>query len=132
MPLIRYEIGDLGVLSREPCACGRCLLTLKSIAGRTQDALRNHAGQLLPALYFASFFRDMRGVKAYQIIQHDLVNVTLKIVTADPAEVEKDRAGLCEAIARHLGGGTQIKVELCASIPLTARGKLRLIMGLNP
>ncbi|HLJ60672.1 MAG TPA: hypothetical protein VKZ50_13180 [bacterium] len=37
-PLIRYEIGDIGVLDSEPCGCGRGLPTLR-ILGRASDGL---------------------------------------------------------------------------------------------
>ncbi len=37
MPIIRYRLGDLGVLSDEICSCGRTLPLLRSVEGRTVD-----------------------------------------------------------------------------------------------
>ena len=51
MPLIRYELGDQGVLTREPCACGRSLLVLRELQGRRQDVLRNRRGDILPPCF---------------------------------------------------------------------------------
>src|SRR5207253_2509642 len=36
-PFIRYRTGDVGVLDRQLCACGRGLPLLKEIQGRTTD-----------------------------------------------------------------------------------------------
>jgi phenylacetate-CoA ligase len=37
MPFIRYDIGDYAVAAPSPCACGRGLLKLDQIAGRTRN-----------------------------------------------------------------------------------------------
>jgi phenylacetate-CoA ligase len=39
MPVVRYWTGDLASLSSEPCSCGRTLVRMSSIAGRTDDML---------------------------------------------------------------------------------------------
>jgi phenylacetate-CoA ligase len=39
MPLVRYWTGDLASLSSAPCACGRTLVRMSAIRGRTDDML---------------------------------------------------------------------------------------------
>ena len=39
LPLIRYWTGDLASLSSEPCSCGRTLIRMSPIRGRTDDML---------------------------------------------------------------------------------------------
>jgi phenylacetate-CoA ligase len=39
LPLIRYWTGDLASLSCEPCSCGRTLVRMSAIRGRTDDML---------------------------------------------------------------------------------------------
>jgi phenylacetate-CoA ligase len=39
LPLVRYWTGDLTSLSSEPCSCGRTLVRMGSIRGRTDDML---------------------------------------------------------------------------------------------
>ena len=39
LPLIRYWTGDLASLSSEPCSCGRTLVRMSAIRGRTDDML---------------------------------------------------------------------------------------------
>ena len=39
LPLVRYWTGDLASLSFDPCACGRTLVRMSAIRGRTDDML---------------------------------------------------------------------------------------------
>lgn len=39
MPLLRYRLGDVGILTDETCSCGRAFPMLKSIEGRSIDQL---------------------------------------------------------------------------------------------
>jgi phenylacetate-CoA ligase len=39
LPLLRYWTGDITSLTREPCACGRTLVRMRLIKGRTDDML---------------------------------------------------------------------------------------------
>jgi phenylacetate-CoA ligase len=131
MPLIRYEVGDIGVLTRIPCACGRSATVLKSLEGRVQDALRSRDGRILPSLMIASLFRDMTGVKAYQIIQHDFNNLTLKYVPTGRKELESNLDTIGNVIRSQLGAAIQIKLEHCETIPTAASGKIRLVVGMK-
>jgi len=47
MPLIRYRIGDMGVLDLQPCPCGKGLPQLREIAGRFTDFLVGTDGCLV-------------------------------------------------------------------------------------
>ena len=47
MPLIRYKLGDIGVLDDKKCECGITLPLLKSIEGRDDDLLRGMNGQVI-------------------------------------------------------------------------------------
>lgn len=39
LPLLRYRTGDISVLHRETCACGRTFVRMEKIKGRTDDML---------------------------------------------------------------------------------------------
>lgn len=131
MPLIRYEVGDVGVLSREPCACGRSSLILKTVEGRAQDALRSRDGRSLPAIFFADRFSRLRSITAYQVVQTDWEAVTVRYVATQQPGLEKELDEIRETITRHLGERARVQTEACAAIPLTARGKTRLVVGMN-
>jgi phenylacetate-CoA ligase len=50
MPLIRYEIGDLGSITEVPCVCGSALPRILSLEGRVDDVFINSAGQRIPGV----------------------------------------------------------------------------------
>ena len=39
LPLVRYWTGDITSLRSEPCSCGRTLVRMSAIRGRTDDML---------------------------------------------------------------------------------------------
>jgi phenylacetate-CoA ligase len=47
MPLIRYKVGDFGVLSDEECPCGRVLPLLSRIEGRSDSVILLPGGRAL-------------------------------------------------------------------------------------
>lgn len=130
MPLIRYELGDTGTLSREICACGRRLLVLSELAGRQQDALRNAAGGRLSATFFAGRFRDLRHLGRFQLVQEDAGSVEILHEGEGPL-ADAEAQEIAEEIRQRLGSGMQIRTRRVAQIPLTARGKRLLIRGMK-
>ena len=49
LPLIRYRTGDLGALTREPCACGRTTARLTGLRGRRDDMVIVRGVNLYPS-----------------------------------------------------------------------------------
>jgi len=84
MPLIRYVNGDEGVLTDEPCACGRNLIRIKEIAGRTSDIIDGLNNKKVHSTYFHVIFipkldwQKKYGLKKYQFIQE--TNDTFKVI----------------------------------------------------
>ena len=128
MPFIRYALGDRGVLTREPCPCGRPLLVLKELEGRTQDALCGPNGTRLSGVYFAGRFRDLRGIRAYRIAQTSPLDVVLRYVPAG-AGGEAEAEAIATAIREHLGADMRIELRRCEELPVTRTGKTRLVTG---
>jgi phenylacetate-CoA ligase len=80
MPFIRYEVGDLGELSDDYCTCGRNTRLLKSIVGRTSDIIKLSNGRMIHGEYFTHAFYFVRGVAAFQFIQHSYHDFEVRIV----------------------------------------------------
>jgi phenylacetate-CoA ligase len=57
MPLIRYEVGDVGRLHTAPCPCGRKTARVE-ILGRLQEVLDTTSGPLPPSAVADTFFAD--------------------------------------------------------------------------
>lgn len=49
MPLLRYRTGDISVIFREPCACGRTMVKMGRVRGRLDDMLIIRGVNLYPS-----------------------------------------------------------------------------------
>ena len=72
MPLIRYKIGDLGILADEGslCECGRNLPIMKKLIGRDTDLIYTKSGKPLIVHFFTGIFEHFEAIKQFQIIQN--------------------------------------------------------------
>jgi len=131
MPFIRYETGDLGVLSDEMCPCGRGLPLMKSIEGRTTDILRRDDGGYVSSPGLTVVIKDFRNIKQIQIIQKIIGHVTLKVVKGESYS-DKDSELLEQVMKRYLGSNTQIDMCYVDSIPVTPSGKYRFTISEVP
>ena len=48
-PLIRYRTGDISSLNTEPCSCGRTLVRMERVSGRTDDMIIIEGTNLFPS-----------------------------------------------------------------------------------
>jgi phenylacetate-CoA ligase len=131
MPLIRYELGDLGILTKTECECGRKLTVLKKLMGRAQDAIRNASGESLSALFFAGKFRNLRKINRFQLIQYNVREVELHY-EATETDVDDEIFEIVGEIHRRLGTDLTVLAKQATSLRLTPRGKCMLIIGMNP
>ncbi len=84
LPLIRYAIGDRGVLSpSQDCSCGRGGPILQEITGRTTDTFKKADGTLVHSEYFTHllFFKDW--IQKFQIVQKDYKRLVFRIQKSD-------------------------------------------------
>lgn len=128
MPLIRYRIGDRGIMMPHgECECGCTYPKLKEITGRVGDVFRTINGQTVSPVFFAHLIgvvAKQREIKRYQAIQHDLTRLTLRIVPE-----EKDQPlnfeFIIDEIKKVFGNNAEVKIELVDSIEKTVSGKYR-------
>jgi phenylacetate-CoA ligase len=76
MPFIRYKIGDMGILSKEKCKCGRNTLLLKRVIGRTTDNFILKNGRIVHGEYFTHLFYGLEGIKEFQFVQEKIDRFT--------------------------------------------------------
>jgi phenylacetate-CoA ligase len=125
-PFIRYRTGDVGVLDDRLCECGRGLPMLREIQGRTTDFVVARDGTVMHGLALVYVVRDLPGVAKFKIVQESVDRTTVRLVAGpefDPAVVERIKTGM----ARRLGAGVAIDVEVVDDIPPEASGKYRYV-----
>jgi phenylacetate-CoA ligase len=130
MPLLRYRIGDTGVVGQAPCACGRNPPILSSIIGRSMDFIITPAGEhvLTPDLAF----KDTFSVKEAQIIQDDVHSIHVKIVARPDYDLLKDEKKIRKGLAEQIGPDIKIDFEYVECIPRTKNGKFKFVISKIP
>lgn len=90
MPLIRYEIGDLGRTGSSPCSCGRGLPVLESLEGRKFEHIVNSDGSHTVLRPLEAFFSEV-PVKDFQVVVASPDLITVKIVEGEAYSEVHDR-----------------------------------------
>lgn len=125
MPLIRYDIGDVGVPSDEQCTCGRTLPLMQLLKGRSDDFIILPDGKKLSPMCIKENFIE---VSEYRIVQEkrDLIVVWLKM-----HEEHKDASvtWCVSALRKVIGETVRIKTRVVNEIPRDDSGKLRRIIS---
>ncbi len=127
MPLIRYEVGDLGVLDdpSESCSCGRSLRVVREITGRIEDAVITPDGRSVTrfhAIYYGL------PVVAGQVIQRNTEQLAVRVVLADGIKIEEVEPQLRQNIADRVGP-MEVTVEAVDALLTGAGGKVRGVIS---
>lgn len=130
MPLLRYEIGDLGAPLEGPCPCGRGFPRMRMGVGRIGATL------LLPEggrLYSTMFIRQMYtvpGVQSFQFRQVSLRQVRLYIVRGNgfDSTSEAEIAELKKRFPISICPGAELSVHYVEELPRTQGGKHRQVV----
>ncbi len=127
MPLIRYEIGDQGVLSadRDPCSCGRNLPILHSLEGRLVDLIWMPDGRRIRVTVGAIF--SGTHIREGQLIQETLEQVKVRYVPSPDFPAEENQI-LKQRMQERLPG-MEIVLEAVSHIPRSPNGKFQSIIS---
>lgn len=124
MPLIRYAVGDLAAsLDCSRCSCGRGLVRLSRLRGRSSDTLcfgtrRIHAERIAHLLY------GTECISRFQIIKNEPCNrLTILVDRDDPPRLARVRTDL-----QALLPGTTVTIQVSDCFFPTASGKLALVL----
>jgi phenylacetate-CoA ligase len=132
MPLIRYEIGDVGRWSETACSCGRGLPLLQDLQGRLTDFLVMPDGRQISGVALLTWvFADIRELQHVQIIQDSRDEVKLKIVPG-PTYSQTVEGRLRDRLRHYLHSEVKISVELCDEVEISASGKRRFVINRLP
>jgi phenylacetate-CoA ligase len=125
MPLIRYEIGDYGIMAEGACPCGRHLPRLKEVSGRTADFLyRPDKVPVFGISILDTFSIHIPGFKQMQIVQDRYDFLTFHIVK-DDAFTDESLNMLGRTVVEIFGDRMRYEIKFVERINLTERGKYR-------
>lgn len=128
-PMIRYEIGDVGILRETPCSCGRAFPMFERVEGRTLEFLTTTSGGYVSPV----FIRHLIGVvhnpgviERFQLVQKTARDFVLRIQPATRRDAVKWRetsALILRDLRTVLGADSHVTIEDVARIEETATGK---------
>jgi phenylacetate-CoA ligase len=129
MPLIRYEIGDIGILAPEQdCPCGRGLPLLAEVRGRTTDFLILPDGRRISGPALTLVVADMADVRQVQFVQRGRSRVVLRVVPGNNYSAQTV-AELRKRLGVYLDQNTTLEVEEVESIASEVSGKYRFVIN---
>lgn len=122
MPLIRYRLRDFAEVG-PPCACGRGLPVLKRVVGRQRNMLTLPDGHRhWPSFPVSSWNRATPAVRQFQIVQHDLNRIEVRLVCARPLS-QSEEAALAAMLTEELGHPFQFDFTYLERIETTPNNK---------
>jgi len=125
MPLIRYEIGDVGVLSHRLCPCGRGLPLMERVTGRVADYLKRRDGSLVAGVSLVErTLTAIQGLEQMQVVQPAANEIVLNVVRAPEYSPASEQALLAE-FRSVFGPGIEIHANYVERIPQERSGKYR-------
>lgn len=127
MPLLRFDLGDLGELGRGTCACGRQSPYVARIHGRQVEQLELPSGRRVSPYLLTTLIEDRAGLRKYQLVQERPERLRIDVVTADGAGPDAF-APITTAIERALGGEVTVEFRPVAAIARTRGGKHRILV----
>jgi phenylacetate-CoA ligase len=126
MPLIRYKIGDLGILSDNNIQCGHGLPLLEKVIGRTKCIFKNKFGVHIDSGLFNQLFFFRENIKQFQVIQETIDYISINLVVIDKTklkDMDKDFKEINQIIWKAMGDDTKIKYNIVDVIKPSPSGK---------
>jgi len=125
MPFIRYDTGDLGIISQKSkCTCGFSGLSLNKITGRGQDIilLNDRTKVSITAFIFGQHLKQFNRIREFQIIQNKIGKITILVALKDSIS-DFIESSLIDELKESVNNKLEIEVRIVDQIEKTHRGK---------
>ncbi len=128
MPLIRYEIGDIGIPSDAVCDCGRNWPLISRIEGRTDDFLILPSGRIISPRNI-NVIEDIPGIMEYRTIQERKDKFLVLVVPNKEYSPATDNEITNKIKKGCLEEEIDVEIKLVDKIPRERTGKLRTVIS---
>jgi phenylacetate-coenzyme A ligase PaaK-like adenylate-forming protein len=125
MPIVRYDVGDIGSLIDEPCPCGRSGRRLV-LHGRCQETLADSMGDLITGSECLDLIFADSNVQNGRVDELRPGQFNLTLVVAEGSDEPGD---LAVAFRRRIGEDRVRQVRTAPFIRPEASGKYRVAFG---
>ena len=128
MPLIRYKLGDVAILTDKFCSCGRGLPLLENIEGRVNNMVVTPEGKISSGMIFyyisRSLIENNGGIKKFKIVQDKIDRITFQIVK-DHNFSEENLKAIVRMTHKYLSPSLQVDFEFFSELPHKTDGKIQ-------
>ena len=126
MPLMRYSMGDKGILNSEPCPCGRTFKTLKLTQGRADHCIYLDNGVKIYTATLSYLAIIVDGIREIYVYQDKEGKITVYYIPLDK-DVDTDRTEkfIIDYFMEKIGICPQVKST--DHIPKSKGGKAQYI-----
>lgn len=127
MPLIRYDIGDRGVLGpvRDDNPDAPEGQRLAHVLGRSVDTFRRQDGTLIDGEYFTHLLYFRPWVQRYRIIQCDYSSIRFQIVGSRLTDGNGELEEIRRKTRQVMGADCHVEIEFVEELLPSASGKYR-------
>ena len=128
MPLIRYSVDDICVMSDRACSCGRTLPMMESIKGRANDFIVLPDGQIIASCFLVIVMQAFHDVAQYRVVQEEKQEIVVQLVKGkgfNPRTPERIK----EEVGKITKNGLNVKVEILEELQRDESGKLRTVVS---
>ena len=129
-PMIRYDIGDIGCLSKDSTLKKPIL---EKLIGRTNDIARLPDGKVVPGLTFyyvtKTVIEDSGNIKEFIIIQKEIDRFQIEYVSENELS-EEQKVKILSAIGTYVGKNLKISFERKKVLKRSPSGKLKQFTSL--
>lgn len=124
-PLLRYDTGDIAIITGITCNCGRPGRVVDRVDGRKEDNIVLKDGTVIGRL--DHIFKDLENIKEAQIYQKEKGKIEVRIVKSKTFE-ERDEKLLLTSLKNYLRD-IEIRLVYLTEIPKTKNNKLRFVIS---
>jgi len=131
MPIVRYDLGDVGTSSTKPSECGRGLPLMEIVEGRADAFLTLPSGRILSPMFWFGIMKPILGITKWRVIQQDIGRIRILIqpdsgFTPGTGEqiLQRFKAGVPEVV--------RIEIQRVEDIPPDPSGKVRAVISHLP
>jgi phenylacetate-CoA ligase len=131
--LLNYRLGDRAFMLEEPCPCGRTLPRLGGLLGRQDDFITLPSGRVLHPMTLGLPFPDYPDLWQYQIVQHDVAHLEVRIVGSPALDRQALRAHILRDWPRRLDAeAVSVDVRFVDRLETGSHGKVRRVITSVP
>lgn len=126
MPLLRYDLGDLGRLVEGKCSCGRTMPLFELAEARVSDIVVTPRGKAASSTFFDFMAKSLipYGLRQFRVIQKSKTKFLIQMVRPQGKDETVEKI-VREQMGQFLGGKLEVNFDYLNELKPEESGKLR-------